>query len=136
MLGFNPKFLYCQSHVLPSWLFFDVRNYVKLTQRRSPSGLNSWFMGDVKLGVSHSSQHFKTMKSINYDSNFQICILILFSSNLHVAAVHSYNCKTAADGAYEISCQSYTKCVNGTATTVECHPPEVVNAETGLCDRY
>ena len=59
-----------------------------------------------------------------------VCFVII------TATVECYNCANVTDGAYEISCQSYTRCVNGTATVVQCHLPQVVNPVTLQCDRY
>ena len=47
-----------------------------------------------------------------------------------------FDCTGKADGVYEAACQSFTKCINGTASLVECHLPQVVNEETMDCDKY
>ncbi|XP_033748025.1 chitin-binding domain protein cbd-1-like [Pecten maximus] len=61
------------------------------------------------------------------------CVIFLLLSVI-IPVAESFDCTGRHDGLYEVGCHVFTRCTSGTAATVECHPPEVVNIDTGSCD--
>lgn len=43
------------------------------------------------------------------------------------------DCSTMPDGAYGFGCRSYTRCIGGEGTVIECAPEYAFNPDTGMC---
>lgn len=46
------------------------------------------------------------------------------------------DCSTMPDGAYGFGCRSYTRCIGGEGTVIECAPEYAFNPDTGMCQPW
>ena len=73
------------------------------------------------------------MSTFCHSVGFSLGLLFMMMTGV---SLQNFDCTGLPDGAYGYGCRSYTRCIDGEGTVIECVPEYAFNPETGKCEPW